>query len=171
MLLNVMNGWLSDIPPFVRAGNHQALEIVIKMAGFVKGRVDYVLKRHGWAWWEACLNVEFGGMNEVAYNLFAVTKDPAHKTLGDYFYKAVFMDPLAAKEEYALTRQHANTHLPEIIGIARGWELTGNATLANITDFFFKILTKHYTYAATGGSNQGEAWMYPDQLGAPLFLS
>ena len=46
------------------------------------------------------------------------------------------MDPLAHSVEYALTGQHANTHLPEIIGIARGWELTGNSTLSDITHFF-----------------------------------
>ena len=50
--------------------------------------------------------------------------------------KARFMDPLAHSVEYALTGQHANTHLPEIIGIARGWELTGNSTLSDITHFF-----------------------------------
>jgi DUF1680 family protein len=149
-------------------GNEQALQIVVKMADFVKGRVDHVLAEKGWSWWEVCLGVEFGGMNEVAYNLFAITADPAHKTLGDYFYKAVFMDPLAARQEFALTGQHANTHLPEIIGIARGWELTGNSTLADITTFFYDILTKHYTYSATGGSNQGEHWLYPDMLGTAI---
>ena len=78
------------------------------------------------------------------------------------------MDPLAAKQEFALTGQHANTHLPEIIGVARGWELTGNSTLADITTFFYDILTKHYTYSATGGSNQGEHWLYPDMLGTAI---
>ena len=79
------------------------------------------------------------------YNLYAISGDPNHKLLGDYFYKAAFMDPLAQKSEYALTGQHANTHIPEIIGIARGWELTGNATLQSITQWFYKILMKHYT--------------------------
>jgi len=79
---------------------------------------------------------------------YAITGDPNHKQLGDYFYKAAFMDPLAQKMEYALTGQHANTHIPEIIGIARGWELTGNTTLKSITTWFYKILMDHYTYVA-----------------------
>ena len=29
--------------------------------------------------WEGCLLVEFGGMNEVGYNLYAITGDAAHK--------------------------------------------------------------------------------------------
>ena len=188
-LHKIMAGLLDT---FENTGNAQALTIVVKMADFLKKRVDTVIAQHGWAWWEVCLEVEFGGMNEVAYNLYAHTKDENHKVLGDYFYKARFMDLLANGTEYALTGQHANTHLPEIIGVARGWELTGNATLSKITDFFYRILSEHYTCkcttnlpflvmygsmltdcgvitdGVTGGSNEGEHWLYPDQLGTAI---
>ena len=60
---------------------------------------------------------------------------------------------------------HANTHLPEIVGVARGWELTGNATLAFITRQFAEVLAARYEYGATGGSNVGEHWRSPGQLG------
>ena len=41
-------------------------------------------------------------MNEVGYNLYAITGDVAHKQLGEYFYKRVFMDPIGRSEdEYA----------------------------------------------------------------------
>eukprot|EP01050_Picozoa_sp_SAG11_P015864 SAG11_NODE_2101_length_3821_cov_1.700699_3_plen_141_part_00 len=36
---------------------------------------------------------------------------------------------------------HANTHIPEIIGSARGYELTGNKTQLAIATNFFNILT------------------------------
>jgi hypothetical protein len=39
-------------------------------------------------------------MNEVAYNIYAITGDEDHRRLGDLFYKAAFMDPLARSEEY-----------------------------------------------------------------------
>ena len=57
----------------------------------------------------------------------------------------------------SLAGEHANTHLPEIVGVARGWELTGNATLQRITRNFMTVLAANYTYA-TGGSNVGEHW-------------
>eukprot|EP01043_Picozoa_sp_COSAG02_P047521 COSAG02_NODE_4564_length_5212_cov_1.952297_5_plen_383_part_00 len=187
-LHKIMAGLLDT---YENTANDQALAILVKMANFLKKRVDTVIANKGWAWWEQCLEVEFGGMNEVAYNLYAITRDESHKVLGDYFCasaathasiaasvadsarnivadKARFMDPLAHSQEYALTGQHANTHLPEIIGIARGWELTGNSTLSEITQFFYRILTDHYTYSATGGSNEGEHWLYPDQLGTAI---
>eukprot|EP01047_Picozoa_sp_COSAG01_P091568 COSAG01_NODE_23140_length_827_cov_0.997253_2_plen_93_part_01 len=86
---------------------------------------------------------EFGGMNEVAFNIFAITHNEQHRQLGEYFYKASFMDPIARSQEYALTDYHANTHLPQIIGVARGWETTGNATLRYITEEFMRILKAH----------------------------
>ena len=157
-LHKIMAGLLDT---YENTANDQALAILVKMANFLKQRVDAVIASKGWAWWEQCLEVEFGGLNEVAYNLYAITRNEDHKTLGDYFCvpptlsvlstgllsmadgwvclcadKARFMDPLAHSVEYALTGQHANTHLPEIIGIARGWELTGNSTLSDITHFF-----------------------------------
>lgn len=51
-----------------------------------------------------------------------------------------------------------------MVGVARGWEVTQNATLANITANFHSILGAHYSYA-TGGSNVNEHWSSPDQLG------
>ena len=36
---------------------------------------------------------------------------------------------------------HANTHLPEIVGTARGYEVTGNTTQLAIVANFFNILT------------------------------
>ena len=133
---------------------------------------------------------------QVGYNLYALTGDEEHRQLGDYFCarrsavrlppprlrahqrpnvlctdKALFMDPIAQSTEYALTSFHANTHLAQIIGVARGWELTGNATLQYITTEFMRILTDHYTFAATGGSNQDEHWVYPDRLGSAVATS
>lgn len=153
---------------YENTANDQALSILVKMADFLKKRIDAVIASKGWGWWELCLEVEFGGMNEVAYNLYAITGKEDHKVLGDYFYKARFMDLLANSTEFALTGQHANTHLPEVIGVARGWELTGNSTLSDITNFFYRILMDHYTYAATGGSNEGEHWLFPDRLGTAI---
>ena len=48
----------------------------------------------------------------------AITGNPEHMQMAEYFYKALFMDPLAHAQD-SLNHNHANTHLPEIIGIAR----------------------------------------------------
>jgi hypothetical protein len=151
---------------YLSAGNPQALKIVVKLTAFIKKRIDNLIVAKGWAWWEVCLGVEFGGMNEAMYNLYAITGDSDHLAMADYFYKAAFMDPLAASQD-ALNFAHANTHLPEVIGIARGWELTGNDTLHHITQFFYQTLSQKYSYA-TGGSNVGEHWEFPNQQGKAI---
>ena len=79
------------------------------------------------------------------------------------------MDPLAAGQD-SLAGNHANTHLPEVVGVARGWEVTQNHTLATIAANFHSILGEHYSYA-TGGSNVNEHWSSPDQLGDAVATS
>ena len=64
------------------------------------------------------------------------------------------MDPLAAGAN-SLEGNHANTHLPEVVGVARGWEVEGNLTLKTIATNFLSILESKYMYA-TGGSNVNE---------------
>ena len=54
--------------------------------------------------------------------------------------------------------------LPEVVGDARGYELTGNGTQAAIAAHFFAALTAHHSYP-TGGSSDGEMWGTPDLLG------
>jgi DUF1680 family protein len=164
----VMAGLLDT---YEQTDNAQAFSVLLKMASFFKKRIDNIITAKGIGWWEACLLLEFGGMNEVAYNLYAITGNEEHRQLGDLFYKAVFMDPIARGDEDALTNYHANTHLAQLIGVARGWETTGNATLQYITTESMRILTAHFTYAATGGSSQDEHWRYPDQLGTAVATS
>lgn len=62
---------------------------------------------------------------------------------------------------------HANTHIPEVTGTARGYELTGNATQHAIVTNFFSILQANHTWA-TGGSNNHEHWFAPAMMGDQL---
>ena len=159
-LHKIMAGLLDQ---YEQRGSAEAMDVLLKMASYLHRRIAALRAAKGEAWWAECLTVEFGGMNEVGYNLFAITGNPAHKELGDFFYKGAFMDPLAAGKD-SLNNAHANTHLPEVVGVARGWEVTQNKTLATIAANFHSILGEHYSYA-TGGSNVNEHWSSPDQLG------
>ena len=68
------------------------------------------------------LNVEFGGMNEVLYNVYAITGDPKHLELAHRFDHRAILDPLASGRD--LLRLHANTQIES--GCARRYELTGD---------------------------------------------
>ena len=100
----------------------------------------------------------------------ALTGNASHRLLAERFYKPSFMDALAQGGD-PLEGQHANTHLPEVVGVARGWEVSGNATLAFITRHFMEVLAARYEYGATGGSNVGEYWRSPGRLGDAIAVS
>jgi DUF1680 family protein len=133
-------------------GNAQALEVVRRMAEWVKLRLDRLTDAER----QAMLETEFGGMNEVLADLFGVTGDPEHLRLARLFdHRAVF-DPLARGED-RLDGLHANTQIPKAIGAARLYELTGEARYHDIASFFWERVAKHRSYA-NGGHSDGEAF-------------
>ena len=62
---------------------------------------------------------------------------------------------------------HANTHIPEIIGSARAFELSGNQTQYAIANNFFDFVTTTHAFV-TGGSNDYEHWGAPMRVGDQL---
>ena len=50
---------------YLQTDSAPALSVLLKMAEFFKMRIDTVVATKGAAWWEECLLLEFGGMNEV----------------------------------------------------------------------------------------------------------
>ena len=155
------------------AGNAQALEMVTKMADWVALRVDATLKRGGQTLWQCVLNTEWGGMNEVMYNLYEVTGTEKYLETGKHFNHWQWTAPLAIGDDDIDASHgnhngnHANTHIPEIIGSQRGYELTGNETQKAIAVNFFHIVPANHSWA-TGGSNDGEHWGTPQRMGDAL---
>lgn len=136
------------------AGSAQALAMLRRKATWVgrwtqpmgDGHMARVLER------------EYGGMNEVLYNLAALTEqgrrglmDSAHK----FDHERIF-GPLAAGRD-ELKGLHANTTIPKIIGAARRYELSGEPRYRGIAEYFWREVTAHRSYA-TGGTSNGEGW-------------
>ena len=166
-LHKIMAGLLDQ---HVQVGNAQALAVLAELADFLSARIGALIAREGEAWWQVCLDTEFGGMNEVAYSLYQLTRQPAHLALASYFSPDAFFAPLAAGATDPLENLHANQHLPIVVGAARGFEVTRNATLANVTANFDCLLRGRYSYP-TGGSNVNEHWQFPAQLGDAVAVS
>ena len=72
-----------------QAGNDQALEVLVKLAGWVDAWTAAKTEEH----MQDILNTEYGGMNEVLYNLAAVTGDDRWARTGDRFTKKIFFTP------------------------------------------------------------------------------
>lgn len=148
------------------AANDQALDVVVKMAGWVDAWTASKPEAH----MQDILNTEYGGMNDVLYNLAAVTGDDRWARTGDRFTKKIFFTPLALRQD-ALKGQHMNTHVPQVIGAARRHELSSDFRFADVSRFFFETVSESRTYA-TGGSSNNEHWLTdPNHLALEMQVS
>jgi uncharacterized protein len=137
---------------YMLTGNQQALEMDVKLAGWV-GQWAGPLSD---ASMQRVLGEEYGGMGEVLFNLAAATGNRSYIGLGHRFDKRIFFDPLAGQRD-ELKGLHANTHIPQVIGAARSYELTGDARSHAIAHYFWNEVVDNRTYA-TGGTSNGEHW-------------
>jgi DUF1680 family protein len=137
----------------LHAGNQQALEVVSKMANWVDEWSASKSETH----MQEILKTEYGGMNEVLYNVSAVANESRWAQAGDRFNKKEFLTPLAQRRD-ELRNLHANTHIPQVIGAARRFELSRDPRFRDAAEFFWYAVTSARTYA-TGGSSNAEAWL------------
>jgi hypothetical protein len=137
---------------YMLAGNTQALDVAVKMADWAKRRTD----RLDDAATQRMLKVEFGGMSEVLLNLYAATGNTNYLSLARRFEKREFLDPLADHVD-KLKGLHVNTHIPQVIGVARGYEITGDARDREIATYFWHEIVNARSYA-TGGTSWEELW-------------
>ena len=145
-------------------GNREALDMAVRLAGWVQFRMDRLTHEQQ----QALLATEFGGMNEVLANLYAVTGKPELLRLARVFDHDVVFGPLAAGHD-PLDGLHANTQIPKMIGAAREYELTGDARYRTIaTTFWTQVVTARSF--ANGGHSDGEHFFpvtdFPLHLGA-----
>jgi DUF1680 family protein len=148
---------------YEHCGNEQALDTVQKMAGWVGNWAKPISDEQ----FARIQMVEFGGMNEVLYNLYAATGKTEYLELGHRFDHKKFFDPLAQGED-ELKGLHANTNIPKVIGAAREYELTGEQRYRNIAQYFWREITTQRAYA-TGGTSNDEHWRTePGKLASEL---
>ena len=151
---------------YTLAGNQDALKVVEGMADWADKWSGSKTEEH----MQAILNVEFGGMAEVLYNLAAATNNDRWAKAGDRFTKKRFVNPLASRRD-ELRPLHVNTHIPQVIAAARRYEISGDVRFHDVADFFFYEVSTARTYV-TGGTSNGEAWLaQPRQLAAELKMS
>ena len=145
----------------VHAGNKQALEVASGMAAWADEWSAAKPEAH----MQEILRVEFGGMSEALYNLAALTNDDRWAKAGDRFNKKEFLTPLAQRRD-ELRGLHMNTHVPQVIGAARRFELSSDPRFHDVAEFFWETVVSARTYA-TGGSSNNEHWMTsPGRLAA-----
>lgn len=138
------------IDAYLYGKNEDALEIVKKMADWaIKGTA-----RMSDASMQKMLTCEHGGMCKVFADLYGITGDKKYLKESERWIHKEIINPLT-KNEDKLQGYHANTQIPKIIGLARLYELTGEAEYRYAAEFFFETVTKNRSYAI-GGNSKGE---------------
>ena len=146
-------------------GNEQALEAAEGMARWTANWAKPLAEDH----MARVLEVEFGGMNEVLYNLHGVTGKEIYAETAHRFDHPRLFGPLAEGRD-ELKGLHMNTQIPKIIGAARRYELTGERRYWQIADFFWKQVSGPRAYCTGGGSNFEHWRTEPGRLAAELSI-
>ncbi|KAK6259333.1 Beta-L-arabinofuranosidase [Theobroma cacao] len=148
------------------AGNPKALKMLIWMVDYFYNRVQNVISKYSVERHYLMLNEEHGGMNELLYRLYDITRDPKHFILARLFDKPCFLGGLAVQGD-DLSGYHSNTHIPIVIGSQVRYEITGDPLYEAIGSYFMDIVNSSHCYA-TGGTSVREFWTDPKQLATTL---
>lgn len=145
------------------AGNKQALQVLEGMSDWADKWSASKSEEH----MQDILNTEYGGMNDVLYKLAAATGEDRWAKAGDRFTKKKFFNPLASRRD-ELRGLHVNTHIPQVIGAASRYDISGDVRFHDVADFFWYEVVGARSYV-TGGTSNGEGWLtQPRQLAAEL---
>lgn len=139
-------------------GNKQAIEIAVKLAGFIDG----VFAKLNDEQVQKMLNCEHGGMNESMAELYVRTKDKRWLALAERIRHNRTLGPMFEQKD-ALHNLHANTQIPKVIGLARLHELTKKAEYATAAKFFWNTVTTKYSYVI-GGNADRESFQGPNTI-------
>ena len=109
---------------------------------------------------------EYGGMNDVLANTYAITGEKKYLGLSYKFHDKRILDSVSRGFD-DLAGKHSNTQIPKIIGCARQYELTGDKRDRDIAGAFWNMMVDDHTYA-TGGNSDYEYLGKPDALNNEL---
>lgn len=145
------------------AKNQKALEIAQRWADWFDRWSSQFSREE----FDDILDVETGGMLEIWAELCEITGEEKYKRLMERYYRGRLFDVLLAGGD-PLTNMHANTTIPEVLGAAKAYEVTGEEKWMEIVKAYWDCaVTKRGQYA-TGGQTCGEIWTPMQELAARL---
>jgi len=142
-------------------GNETALEVA-------KGLGNWVYRRtQSWsdATHRTVLNIEYGGMNDCLYELYAVTGEDIYAVAAHAFDEDTLFEAVKTGRKDVLTNRHANTTIPKFIGALNRYITTNGKTIdGEVTDsseyleyaqIFFDMVLERHSYI-TGDNSEWE---------------
>ncbi len=128
-------------------GNPKALALLVSLGDWCVKVTSSLTE----AQMQRMLATEYGGMNEVMADLYALTGERKYLETAERFNHHAVLDPLLRRED-RLTGLHANTQIPKVTGFARLAALTGNQEQDAGARFFWETVTGRRSVAFGGNS-------------------
>jgi uncharacterized protein len=150
------------VDAYLYCGNMLALSVVEGMADWTERTVAHLTEDQRLK----MLNCEYGGMNDVLVNLYAITGNRRYLSLSYRFHDEFVLGNLARRID-PMPGKHANTNIPKAIGAARRYEVTRSDSDKTIATFFWQTMVHKHTYVIGGNSNYeycGDPGILSDRL-------
>ncbi len=132
---------------YLYTNNETALQVLTKLSDWAVETLEPLSEEQ----FDEMIIAEFGGMNEVLADVYAITGGQKYLELAKRFNDERIFDPLKKRED-KLAGLHANTQIPKVIGAAREYELTGSDSLKQVATFFWNTVINNRTYVNGGNS-------------------
>lgn len=150
-------------------GYEPALTVASKLGDWVYGRTK--------SWDEnthrTVLSIEYGGMNDVMYDLYNITGSEKHALAAHAFDEDALFELIRNDGVNVLNNRHANTTIPKIIGaikryeVCHGKKIDGKVVDATeylqTAEIFWQMVIDHHSYA-TGANSEWEHFGEDDVL-------
>lgn len=151
------------------AGNATALDVARAMGEWVHSRLGRLPRAQLDRMWSLYIAGEYGGMNEVMADLYALTGDETFlETARCFDNTALLADCVAGRD--TLDGKHANQHIPQFLGYLRLFEQAGDTDYRTAAEHFFDMVVPHRTYVH-GGTGQGELFRARDAIAGSIVAS
>ncbi|MDO5397658.1 MAG: glycoside hydrolase family 127 protein [bacterium] len=145
-------------------GNQKALAMADELGDWVYNRVS----KYDSAMQQRVLNIEYGGMNDILYELYKLTGKETHARAAHIFDEISLFDEIYNGNDI-LANKHANTTIPKIMGALNRYITESNTELTadmlgdshnadyylKVAENFFDMVVNDHTYV-TGGTGQDE---------------
>lgn len=121
---------------------------------------------------EAMLGNEFGGMDEVYADAFAMTGEQKYMDAAKRFTHHELFDSMLAGRDN-LDNKHANTQVPKVVGYQRIAELSGDSDYEKAAGFFWNTVVNERSLSIGGNSrrehfaSKADAKSYVDEREGP----
>jgi DUF1680 family protein len=121
------------------------------------------------------LSIEYGGMNDCMYDLYAITGKDNHAVAAHYFDQTALHELVLKGGKDVLNNRHANTTIPKFLGALKRYIVLDGKTVngervdasryLQYAEAFWDMVITHHTYI-TGGNSEWEHFGQDDVLDA-----